>query len=388
MAETNLTIVKDVDYPKSNVLIGAKFSASLMENKLMALALSDPARLVTSDGGETIRVTIPASEIKLAMGGNAGSFYRDLKRTAQAMNNRQIGIVSDDSKTFAFYQIIQTAIYDNSELKITFNSDLSKYIKDLTESFTMLNLPVMMSFKSGSSFRLYELLRARTFNRDRKNSNNHWTLEYNLYELYLQLGIVNSDDEKVKRVLGGNKNPDYEKAVEIAEKKKTSLLDWNTFKKSVLNKSIAEINEKSDLNVEYTPIRGGIGGKVKGVIFSVTKGDIPTSHDETPQKKKISEDELMDFLFDLRDLFGDFPSKDLRTIAEASNYDMERCKKAFEVYRKTDRSSVDNPVGFIVKAIKEGWETSGSSQKKKNSFNSFEQNTYNYEELEKVLLAN
>ena len=384
MSDERLTLVKNVDYPKSNVLISAKYAASLFEHKLCCLALSDPSRFVVSDGGETIRVTIPASEIKLAMGGNAGSFYRDLKRTAQAMNNRQIGIVDDENKTFAYYQIIQTAIYENSELRITFNSDLSQYIKDLTQSFTVLNLPTMLSFRSSNSLRLYEVIRSRCYNRDKRDENNRWVIEFNLYELYLQLGIVNSDDDKVKKILGGNKNPDYEKTVQMAEKKKASLLDWNSFKKSVLIKSIAEINEKTELTVEYTPIRGGHGGKVRGVIFTVVKGDVLTNTPQKSQKSRLDDDEKMDFIFELRELMGEFGSKELRAIAEASEYDMDKCKQAFEVYKKADRATINRPVGYIIDAIQKGYKPSG----KVNQFNQYPQNTYDFDELEKKLIKN
>jgi plasmid replication initiation protein len=379
----NTAIVKDINYAKSNILIGAKFSSSLMENKLMALALSEPGRMV-ADAGGTIRVTIPANEIRMAFGGNEGSFYHHLKKTAQEMNNRQIGIVSEDSGQFAFYQIIQTAVYDNQELKITFNSDLSKYIKDLTESFTLLNLPVMLSFRSTASFRLYELLRARTYNRSKSDPNSTWTLEFDLYELYLQLGVVDSEDDKAKKILGGEKKPDYKKAVEAADNKKVSLLDWSSFRRNILLKAIDEINEKTELNVEFTPIRGGYGGKVRGVIFNVSKETNSHVKDVAPVKKKLSDDDKMDFIDALRGVFGEFASKDLRTIAESSDYDIDRCKKAFEVYRAADRAKIDNPVGFIVKAIRENW----SSHSKANAFTQFEQNSYNYEEIEKLFVIN
>lgn len=384
MADRKPAVIKNIDYPKSNVLISAKTHASLWENKILCLALCDPSRFIVSDGGETIRVTIPASEIKLAMGGNAGSFYRDLKKTAQAMNNRQIGIISDETKTFAYYQIIQTAIYDNSELRITFNSDLSQYIKDLTENFTLLNTTVMLSLTHNSSFKLYEFLRSKTFNRDKRDTNNQWIIECNLSELYIFLGVVNSDDDKVKKVLGGNKNPDFEKAVEVASDKKKSLLDWSTFKKQVLIKAIDELNEKTDINVEYMPVRGGVGGKVKSVIFTVTKKDVIGQKKSPGSKSSLSDDEKIDFIFELRELMGEFGAKELRAIAEASEYDMDKCKQAFEVYKKADRATVNRPVGYIIDAIQKGYKPSG----KVNQFNQYPQNTYDFDELEKKLIKN
>ena len=48
------------------------------------------------------------------------------------------------------------------------------------------------------------------------------------------------------------------------------------------------------------------------------------------------------------------------------------------------RAIIDNPVGFIVKAIREDW----SSYSKTNMFTQFKQNSYNYEEIEKLLVIN
>ncbi len=79
-----------------------------------------------------------------------------------------------------------------------------------------------------------------------------------------------------------------------------------------------------------------------------------------------------------------FTSKEIRSIAEAGEYDMDKCVKAFEVYQKTDKSTIDNPIGFIIQAIKCGWVTG----KKPNKFNQYPQNEYDFEELEKALIQN
>ncbi len=351
----------------------------------MALALSDQKRMVKDKGG-TIRVKIPAHEIKTALGGNSGSFYTLLKDTAKQMNSRQIGIVNEANGQFAFFQIIQTCIYDQGELNITFNSDLSKYIKDIQGQFTLLNLPVMLSFKSEYSFRLYEILRSRAYNRDRNSRNKEWEVKFALSELQLQLGIVNAEDTNAKKVLSYSENPDYDKAVEVAKDKKESLTQWMPFKKSVLNKAQKEINEKTELNIEYTPVRGGIGGKIQSVIFKVTLKDKKPEEKEVEVLNEVSIDDFYDAVVELID--EKLKMADIKTLADCSNCNIQKVEKAYRL-AKAQKNGVDNLIGFMKKAIENGYEEpiAVEAPKKDNKFKNFDEREYDFEALEKEALG-
>lgn len=373
------------NYPKSNFLIGSKYRANIIENKIMALALANQERMKIDAGG-TIRVSISAGELRAAIGGNEGSFYSRLKAVSKTLNNRQIGMFDDDRRKFSFYQIVQTCDYEDGEFSITFNSDLSKYIVDIKKKFTILNLERMLSFDSDYAFRLYENLRSKCFDIDPEYDRCKipWEVDYSLSELMLLLGVVDAADDEAEKVLGNEKNPDYDRAVRVAQKKKIGLLEWSPFRRCVLQKAQKEINEKTEITVSFSPQARGRGGKVVGVHFEILlKGEAentqpPDIIDIKPaQEAKLSEEERIDFLINLGMMLAYYSLKprDLKIIAEHGNWDMDMIRKAVDVLNHTT-DTVSNPVGFIIKAMDNGWETpipkQGRSGKEKGaSFSNF-----------------
>ena len=88
-------------------------------------------------------------------------------------------------------------------------------------------------------------------------------------------------------------------------------------------------------------------------------------------------------------LHEDFKFKEIREIAEAAGYDVEKVKKSYS-YMLTYDKTIDVPIAFIKDCIKNEYysNTAKPMYPKKNTFNSFEQNQDNFEELEKLLLDN
>ena len=85
---------------------------------------------------------------------------------------------------------------------------------------------------------------------------------------------------------------------------------------------------------------------------------------------------------------GDFSSKDLKSIAETAGFDMPKIKQAYEIMTCV-HGGVDNPTGFMVRAIKDGYKQSKPQKPRgKSTFNNFTQNSYNFIELEEQLLDN
>lgn len=79
--------------------------------------------------------------------------------------------------------------------------------------------------------------------------------------------------------------------------------------------------------------------------------------------------------------------KDLLAILRAANNDLDKCKDALNILKAKGNKKIDNVVGWIIAAIKNEY---GIVSKNfcNNSFNNFKQNTYDYDELEKFILAN
>lgn len=388
------------NYVKSNFLISAKYKSSLLENKIMAISL---ASLVNYEDCEEDKKTsilyshLSAAKLRHALGGNQGSFYSRLDSIAKSMAGRVIGTTSPETKKFEYISVISHAYYENGVFTIGYNPLIKNYIQNLEINFTTLNLKLMVSFKNVYSFRLYEILKSKAYYpKGQKRSENVFEIRYGLSELKFELGVANANDEKIKALMGNTYNPNFDEAYEKSDEK--IYTTWYEFRRKVLDVAVQEINKSklSDMHISYDIIKGGVGGKVQSVTFTVTLIDNKEKQKEV-SVPKMSPDDVLDAIMDMFDIR--LKIKDVKAIAEAAEYDLEKVKKAYEVMNKSS-SDVDNVVGFIISAIKNDYDVvekkkdkpdkkaGKKSKPSKNSFNEFEQNTYDFEELEKDLLAN
>lgn len=426
------------EYKKSNFLISSMSKGGLLENQLNAIGLQKIFTGHYFEDKETksqvVRVT--ASEIRKLLNTNSGSFYAKLANVAQAATGRIIGFINPENQTFDFLPINSRMSYSGGTLEIRYNSELKSYLTNLKTNFTVLNLETMLSFKSLYSFRLYELLKSKAFYQKYENHEHRIHIYYSVAELKLKLGIVDPEDPIIKAELDKNPAPDYEKVVAVYEEeqkakaeaavrimeerlkdkditpkeKKTLLIkekqkyfptycEWRVLKGEMLDPALAEIEKLADdIDIEYELRKNGRGGKVTGIDFFVA---IPETKIQTKEKEELSEDAKLDILEQIGDIV-DIPLKikDLRTIAEAAEYDVMKVKKANMALTKCN--NVTNPVGFLISAIKEEYECidivdveykevlAKDKKLKKNSkavnaFNQFKQAEYDMTEIEKLI---
>ncbi len=382
---------KNDRYKKSNLLISSKASSSLFENQLLALATQ--ALVETQDG--QIKSTMAASEIKKLLGKNYSQAYEELKKASLRLKSNFIMIEDPENNRFQVSNLISDCTYDNGVFTINWNQTLRKAIIAM-KGYTLLSLSSMLSWKSNVTFRLYECLRSECYTpKGYKNEGNIYEKTYNLSELKITLGCINLSDEKVGLIANKyNKSPDYDKMLseveELAKKEpklKPKWRRWSDFEVQVLKKACEEMNhsEKSDLHViQYTPIRVGIGGKVTGVRFVMELLD-STQTVSTPQI--LSEDEKFAFIDEIMDIIeAPLKIKDLKAIAEAAEYDIEKVKKAVAVLNNSS-VQINGVTGFLISAIRNDYEQVPTKSKKENSFGGFNQRDYDYDALTKEMLG-
>ncbi len=374
---------EEVEYKKSNFLIGAKYKSSLLENKILAVSLT---KVRKDENGQLIS-TVTASELKKYMKKTNGSFYDQLYCCADNLANRQIVMEDRENNKFMILNIVQTALYDNGKFTVKYNADLEKYLYGLQQNFTKLSLPVMMSFKSVYSFRLYELLKSKAYYpRDKKKAENLFRITFSLSELKLDLGAVNSSYDRVQRVLKSS-SPDYDKAVEAAKEK--TFARWGDFKDRVIDVAVNEINSMPEacMNVSYELGKAGRGGKVYEVSFIVklTSAMAGLMEPEVVAVPVITADigvvEQIDSLLEKEDM----RVRDIKAIAVAAENDFVRVKNAYDIYRK-QKVKAANFTGWMIAAIKDGYQD--SKKYMGNGFYDFEQNEYDFRQLEMQLLSN
>lgn len=354
-------ILEHEEIARSNNLITARYKATLTENKMTVLALKKSSQ---DDHGRHVAV-FTAQELKQIMGHHNGSFYQQLKDTAQKMQSRQLAIEDVEQKRFRYMSVIDTAEFSNGIFRVSFNVDINKYIDDLKQNFTIMNMGILVDFTSTYAYRLYEILKAQEYLIDKKgDENGEYCIPYTVAELKVAVGCVDTSTRAVVEEMR-RKNPDYEKIVEeLAEEK--HFEKWYDFKKNVLDVAERQINEKSDLHIRYELIRSGRGGKVNSVLIYISRnesyrdrrnrqsGEIQIDEESfvvnENENIRARIDEIIAYMPEYED---EVSRKVARIFLEKAQYNVERVKGAYDYV--INRRDVKDFVSYMIDAISKGY---------------------------------
>jgi len=188
-----------------------------------------------------------------------------------------------------------------SALKVRFDKSLKPYLLQLKNEFTKAELGILFTFKSKYSSRLYLLLKS-DFDRQKKFKQNLF-INYDIEDLYSRFKMP-----------------------------KSYIQRYSLFKNDLINKSINEINQKTDLEISYTELK--TGRKITSIQFCISKPEqtiqeslkslteIKTKSDyipETISNKAVEillDDELNLSINDLKKIFEHYQVEDVEQICE------------------------------------------------------------------------
>ena len=384
---------------KSNFLISAKFKSHVVDNKLLLLSLKaiEDGHYEVDSAGQII-VEMKAASLRKALGKKGGGLYQTLQDAAARMTTKSIGIENEEG--FDYFTFTNRAKYINetSTFIIRFAAESKIFLADLQNNYTRLSLTTLLNVSSNYSFRLFEVIRSRAFLHP---NDPRWKETFGASELKFLLGAINPDDEAVKAVLKrtGKKNgaPDYEKAEAAA--KDYIYKNWSSFKQNCLDVAIKELNDpekKTGMNIRYDTHRSGRGGKISSVTFYVDmipdqKGaNNPGNYVETPRVTESEElpEEMLCSLYDqTRELMAkeNISTYEAKKIVEAANNDWSKIKEKYQIACGT--KSIDNIVGWMIAALKEGYEPPKrkAGRPRKNAFHNFDERDTDYNEILKDL---
>ena len=215
--ETRLSELRDYKVVKSNELIQkSRFQLSLQEQKIILYLISKikPEDMELQEHIFEIRDFCKICGLET----NSGANYKYIKQTLKELRDRSIWVSLDDGSETTLAWIDKVTMNRNSgSVIIKIDGMMKPYLLQLQERFTSYELLYTLAMKSQYSIRLYELLKSYEY-RHRK-----------IFEI-----------EELKRILSAdnyNRFPD--------------------FKRKVLDISMREINELSDLTVTYEIIKEG-----------------------------------------------------------------------------------------------------------------------------------
>ena len=226
---------------KDNTLINASYSLELTEQRIILLAILKARENKTPHNQELI---VTAQSYITAFNVHRNTAYKTLKTACDNLFTRQFTYQrynSNGNIEQVRSRWVQSVIYAENEsyIKIKFTDEILPLVTMLEKHFTSYELQQVASLKSIHAIRLYELLiQYRTVGK----------LEISLSDLRLKLGIADG------------KYP-----------------TMNNFKARVLDVGIQQINEHSDISVNYEQVK--TGRQIAGFKFSFKqKAKATTAH--------------------------------------------------------------------------------------------------------------
>ncbi len=371
-------------YRKANTLINSKGRSTLLVQKLFAVSI---AKAEHNPDDNTLEANIYGTDLKKIFGVKGGSFYEHIKSAIEPAKNKpsildwRIIYSNDETQEIEAINVITDASFKNGVLNVRYNNKITPYLTNLQSNYTVLSLAEAVQLNSVYSFRLYEILKAE-MDRQRAITKRPgpYYVQYHLTDLKLRLGIIDSqaDPEIISALKKGN--PDYDKIEKQADKLDGAgkLKTFGNFKKFALDKAQKELNETTSIWFDYEPVKAGRGGKVVNIRFiidvnpKVKKSNIV--EEKANKTTVIDSMEVMDQIQDIIDQKIKF--SEIRAIAEAADYDIDKVKAAYELSKKS--KNIDNFVGWMISAIKNDYKAAGLGNS--SIVGKYVQSSFNYSE--------
>lgn len=249
MTHSNRLVVKD------NALIDASFNLSLVEQRIMLLAIVEAREI--NNLSPTTAIEVSVNSYTQQFKSDSNNIYHVIKESARTLKRREFSYI-DRYKGKPAYStanwVNKITYVDNSGVVALYLSEeVISLISRLEEQFTKYHLEQVSSFKSKYSTRLYELII--------KWLSTGMTEKYEINDLRNKLGLA--------------------------------VNEYNTmsnFKTNVLDKALSEINKHTDITVNYEQFKQG--RTIKAVQFNF-------EHKSKPKKALTKDQNTIDMFCNL-----------------------------------------------------------------------------------------
>lgn len=201
---------------KSNNLIEARYNLSNLEQKLLLISICE---IKNRDGENTIEFTTKELYNILNITTNR---QNELRKILETLVNKSVIIIdkslSNRKKTLVTHWFSSVTYNEDGTIKISFDTELLPYLLQLRTNFTTYTLDNILPMKKKYSIRFYELLKQ-----------------------YQKIGKRNFTISELREIL--NCENEYLKFAE--------------FERRIIVPGVKEINDHSDIYVEYKKLKTG-----------------------------------------------------------------------------------------------------------------------------------
>ena len=292
-----------------NNLVEAKYSMTLQQKRIMIWLVSQikPDDIDFKEHVLNIRELIKICQL------SGESSYKEIKDITFSLIEKGIRIIDiTDSENKREIQVswLSSADYYQGQVKLSFSPKLKPYLLQLKEKFTTINVIDLMQFKSIHAIRIYELLKQ-----------------------YQDIGERTLTIDEIKECCGV----------------KDKLNKYDHFEKKLILIAQREINEKSDIHIEFERIKPS--RKIEGIKFIISKNKAyefrnnPVKETQEVKRKPAVIDTLKEFGLSLRVINQILKENTEQTIQNAIN----------AVDLQLSRGQVRNTKAMLMTGIKEQW---------------------------------
>ncbi len=234
-------MTNDLTVVKANSLIEASYRLTLDEMRLLALTIGT----MNPKSDQQVFEFSVSEFVNQFPDVNVDRAYTQIKSAIERISERWVKTEDERHVTKFRWVSSQTYFKKEGRFKIALTNEIMPYLTQLKGQFTQYQLNHISGFTSVHTMRFYELL-----TQYKRVGQRYITIE------------------------------DLKKWLQLEDKYNL----WAELQRWVIKPSLNEINEKSDLFVEYEPIKKG--RKVTGIEFSITYEKPVKKRPEFPHKNK------------------------------------------------------------------------------------------------------
>ena len=291
---------------KQNNLIKSSYRLTLQEQRLLYVMIS----MINKEDDDFQDYIVDLKEFSKIVGYKGKSFYSEAIKITKKLESRVLEIENIEKGSLLQISWISSAEYikEKGYVKICFDPKLKPYLLQIKGSYTQFTLLNILKLRSAYAVRIYELLKQyEGFQKERK------------FPL-----------EDLKRMLGLGEN-EYKL--------------FGDFKRYVLEKSKKEINQKTDLHIDYRTVK--LGRKVEGIVFLINQ---KSNNKELPIIEEIKNKKLYNKLINK---FQQSPKQSREYLEKFTENQIEQNLKIIEYKYKNGK--ISNLGAYTHKAITENY---------------------------------
>lgn len=209
----------------SNNFIDARYDMSSLEQKIVLINIST----IGFEDTEFKRNMFAVRDLATLMDVSPELLYRELPKICDNLLSKVFEIRSKDGDKWFKFNLLSSALYGNGIVVFKFNDEAKPFLLQLKSLFTSFSLNNILHLDSKYSLRIYQLCKSNSYKK----------------ECYYSL-------------------EDFKKNLVLTQK---SYNQFGNITAKVITPALNEINKKTDITLEYIPVKQG--RKVIGLKFII-----------------------------------------------------------------------------------------------------------------------